>query len=179
MKPWVKWSLIGFVGLAMIGQIAESLKSPEEKAAEQAKKAADTALREAAREANSAAEKEQKAAAQQAKLEQAAREIEALPNYSAREIAADYEANTVAADQKYKDKMFKITGRVSDINTDFTGDPYITMGGTNSFMQPQFSFNKDSLGQLAKIKKGMTLTIACKGRGDVVKMPVSGDCQLL
>src|SRR6476659_3123546 len=56
--------------------------------------------------------------ADQAQNEIVANETDALPTYSAMEIGKAYDANTVAADAKFKDKRFKVTGVVTDINTD-------------------------------------------------------------
>ena len=102
-----------------------------------------------------------------------------LPTYTAMQIANDYEANTISADQKYKGSRFKIKGSVTNINTDFAGDPYITLGGPNEFMEPQFSFDKSELNQLAQLKKGMRITVACTGRGDVIKIPMQKECRLV
>lgn len=102
------------------------------------------------------------------------------PTVTARDIALAYAENTVAADQVYKGRRFRVTGVVRDINTDFMGDPYLTLkGGQNEFMEPQFKFTKDDAQDLAKLRKGHKVTLECTGRGDVIKTPVSGDCRLL
>lgn len=116
----------------------------------------------------------------QLKAEQEAREIEALPLYKASELARAYADNTVAADQEFKGKRFKVTGTVDAINTDFLGKPYVSLrGGVNQFMEPQFAFDKDQVDDLAELRKGMKVTLVCTGRGDVAKTPMSRDCNLL
>ena len=95
----------------------------------------------------------------QLKAEQEAREIEALPLYKASELARAYADNTVAADQEFKGKRFKVTGTVDAINTDFLGKPYVSLrGGVNQFMEPQFAFDKDQVDDLAELRKGMKVT---------------------
>ena len=106
-------------------------------------------------------------------------EIVNIPIVTSVQLASDYEKNTISADEKYKGKQFKISGRVTDINTDFLGNPYITMTGTNQFLQPQFKFPSDQKSQLATLQKGMNLTLLCTGAGDVVKTPMSEDCQIV
>lgn len=107
-------------------------------------------------------------------------DVASLPEVSAKEIAVAYNENTVSADMRFKDKQFKVSGTVADINTDFTGDPYITMrGGVNEFMEPHFDFDKSALQQLAGLKKGMKVTLRCTGGGDVAKTPMSKDCSIL
>lgn len=108
-----------------------------------------------------------------------AQALETLPSYTSRELAEAYESNAVAADQKFKGKRFKVSGKVTNISTDFLGRPYLTMQGLNQFMEPQFSFAKSALDQIARINKGMTLTLVCEGNGDIAKTPMSSNCQIL
>jgi len=106
--------------------------------------------------------------------------VASLPEVSAMDIAAAYHENTVSADMRFKDQRFKVSGTVAEINTNFMGDPYITMrGGVNEFMEPQFEFDKSAMQQLAGFKKGMKVTLRCTGRGDVAKTPMSNDCTIL
>lgn len=173
MKKVWKWSLIAFFGLVAMGMVIEAAKSPEQKMAEAAEREAQKAHREQERAAAKAAE--------QAAEEEAARQaIDALPSYSATELARAYDANTVAADQKFKGQTFKVTGTIADINTDIMGNPYVTMrGGVNQFLEPQFAFDKDSANQLAELSKGMKVTLMCTGKGDIAKTPMSDDCIIL
>ncbi len=157
MKKVLKWFGIFVAVLFVIGVIANKDESAADKATTEASNAARVA--------------EERATQAQA--------LAALPTITSIQLAEDYEENTLAADQKYKGKQFKVTGRVADINTDLFGDPYIMMEGTNIFMQPQFAFDKDAGEQLAKLRKGMKLTLACRGKGDIAKTPVSDKCQIL
>lgn len=161
MKKLIKWALMGFVGLVILVLLIDSGKSPEEKKAE----AAAAAQGEAAAAAEKAA--------------QAKKEMESLRQVTVDELAQAYEDNTVAADQQFKGKQFKISGTVVDINTDLMGNPYITLNGGNEFMRPQFSFDKTDLEQIAKLKKGNKVTMVCEGRGDIAKTPMSGSCIFL
>ncbi|WP_303846829.1 OB-fold protein [Aeromonas sobria] len=102
--------------------------------------------------------------------------IDALPVITSQALSAAYDENTVAADQKFKGKQFKVKGTVTEISTDIMGDPYITLKGTNMFQEPQFQFDKDATDQLARLKKGMTVVLICTGRGDIAKTPMSDDC---
>jgi len=103
-----------------------------------------------------------------------------LPSYTASDLARDYNDNTVAADQKYKGKKYKVSGAVVDISTDFLGKPYITLrGGVNEFMEPQFSFVRGQDKALAALKRGDRVTLICTGSGDVAKTAMSESCTLL
>lgn len=102
-----------------------------------------------------------------------------LMDVTADELAKAYDANTVAADQRFKGVRFKVHGTVGDINTDMFGNPYVTLhGGVNEFMEPQFQFDESQKGELAKLKKGAVVTLICTGQGDVAKTPMSDSCTL-
>ena len=104
-------------------------------------------------------------------------QVEPLPEYSAQQMAADYERNTVAADQRYKGKRFKVSGVVDSINTSLFGNPYVTLrGGVNQFMEPQFELDSAHRNYAAGLQQGMRISLACRGRGDVAKTQMSDAC---
>lgn len=106
-----------------------------------------------------------------------AQQAQPLPEYSAQQMAAEYERNTVAADQRYKGKRFKVTGVVDSINTSLFGNPYVTLrGGVNQFMEPQFELDSAHRNYAAGLQQGMRISLACRGRGDVAKTPMSDEC---
>lgn len=179
MKPWVKWSLIGFAGVVALGTVIDATKSPEEKAAEEAQKVAAAQKMEDDRKAEESAQAQRKAEKDAAAREELKRALASLPKYSSRDIAADYEANTVAADMKYKGKEFKVTGKITEISTDITGDPYIVLNGVNMFLGPRLHFSKDYLQAISTAKKGMSITVYCEGAGDVLKAPMLHECRFL
>lgn len=183
MKKFFKWAGIALGTLFAIALIGSALESPEQKAARQAEAEQRTTAFQAEKEKQASAIKltaDQRAAFTDLEIRaKNASEISALETVTAKEIAQAYEDNTVAADQKYKGKRFAVKGRVTNINTDFTGAPYITMGGVNEYAEPQFGFDKESSHQLASVKKGSILTLVCKGKGDVMKTAMSDSCKIL
>jgi hypothetical protein len=156
----LKWLAFGFFGLIALGMVIEANKTPEQKAAD------------------AAAQAEQQVQQQQQATDQARQEMAALPTITANALAKAYHNNTVAADQQYKGKKFKVSGVIADISTGFSGEPYITLrSGVNSFMEPQFQFGDDaSTEAIAKLKKGNKITLICVGGGDIAKTPMSNDC---
>lgn len=162
MKALIKTVFIVVGGLFVLTTISNALKSPEETAAEKA------------------AREDLQYVQAQAKYYADLKTVSDMPLITAQTLASAYEANTVAADARFKGKRFKINGTVSDINTDFTGAPYVTLrGGVNQFMEPQFGFEKSESEQLVSLRKGSKVTFVCTGRGDVAKTPISKDCNLL
>lgn len=96
---------------------------------------------------------------------------------TAQQLAQAYDRNTVAADQQFKGKRFKVTGVVESINTDMFGNPYVTLrGGVNQFMEPQFELDDAHASYAAGLQSGMRISLICTGRGDVAKTPMSKDC---
>lgn len=96
---------------------------------------------------------------------------------SAQQLAQAYDRNTVAADQQFKGKRFKVTGVVESINTDLFGNPYVTLrGGVNQFMEPQFQLDDAHANYAAGLQSGMRISLICIGGGDVAKTPMSKDC---
>ncbi|HGO9723690.1 TPA: hypothetical protein ACLECI_002299 [Pseudomonas aeruginosa] len=102
---------------------------------------------------------------------------EPLHEYTAQQLAQAYDRNTVAADQQFKGKRFKVTGVVDSINTDLFGNPYVTLrGGVNQFMEPQFQLDEAHANYAAGLQSGMRISLLCTGRGDTAKTPMSKDC---
>ncbi|AZM86873.1 hypothetical protein CAZ19_31315 [Pseudomonas aeruginosa] len=102
---------------------------------------------------------------------------EPLREISAQQLAQAYDRNTVAADQQFKGRRFKVTGVVDSINTDLFGNPYVTLrGGVNQFMEPQFELDDAHANYAAGLQSGMRISLICTGRGDVAKTPMSKGC---
>lgn len=100
-----------------------------------------------------------------------------LHKVSAQQLAQAYDRNTVAADQQFKGKRFKVTGTMDSINTDMFGNPYITLrGGVNQFMEPQFELKKSHANYAATLQRGMRISLICTGGGDIAKIPMSQNC---
>jgi len=162
LKKFLKWVALAFVALVVLGMLVERFESPGSK------------------QARLAAKQQREADKAQAAQEQAQQEAAQMPTITPNDLVDAYEANTVAADQRFKGRKFKVTGTVNDINTDFTGNPYLVLRANgNPFMLPQFGFDDAANEQLAKVRKGAKVTLICVGRGDVGKVPMAGQCLLV
>lgn len=154
MKKVLKYGAIVFSLLIVFSVIINSVKSPEQKAAEVAQRAEN-------------------------KKQEMIKDSENLSTITPHDLAVAYHENTVFADQQFKNKRFKISGFVVDINTDVMGNPYITMrGGINEFLEPQFKLDESDSAKIATLKKGSKITLICVGNGDVAKTPMS-DCSMI
>ena len=96
---------------------------------------------------------------------------------SAATLLAAYEANEVAADEKFSGKLIEVTGVIDSISKDIMGDPYVTLGSGKDFAHVQAMFPADAAKQLAGLRKGQTLTVQCTCGGKVMNV-IGKDCVL-
>ena len=85
----------------------------------------------------------------------------------ARQIVADYTANEVLADQKYKGKLIEVTGAIDSISKDLFDRPFVTVGsGEELELTVQCSLRNDQEGNAAKLFKGETVRVRghCGGK---------------
>lgn len=81
------------------------------------------------------------------------------------QLFAEYEANDIAADRKYKGKVLQMTGTVDTISRDLLDTIYVTLkAGNATFVQIQCFFDDGSEDAVAKLSSGQSLTI--RGRCD-------------
>jgi hypothetical protein len=98
---------------------------------------------------------------------------------TAEELYAAYEANQVAADAQYKDKILKVTGVINSIGKDILDTPYvvITGGGEYEVWGVQCMFGKKDESELAQLTKGQIVTIQGKCSGYLINVLLD-DCSL-
>lgn len=98
---------------------------------------------------------------------------------SAATLIAAYEANEVAADEKFSGKLIEVTGVIDSISKDILGDPYVTLGSGKDFefAHVQAMFPADAAKQLTGLRKGQTLTVQCICGGKVMNV-IGKDCVL-
>lgn len=83
---------------------------------------------------------------------------------SANRLFKEYEANQVAADEKYKDKILEISGIVDDIGKDIADQIYVALkvGGEYEISVVQCYFSGEHTSEAAQLKKGQKITIKGK-----------------
>lgn len=89
-------------------------------------------------------------------------------------LSAEYKANEVAADLKYKGKRLTVTGTVASINKDFTDSVWVGLSTDNEFMPIHAEGFRPS--QVAELKKGDRIQITCTGAGMFVGDPFLKNC---
>ncbi len=100
---------------------------------------------------------------------------------TADELLKSYKENELAGDQKYKDKLLIVTGKLDSIQSGIGDSPFILLkaGGDMEFNKPQAHFDKSQSADLAKLKKGTAIKIQCTGNGEIAGAPMLKDCKVL
>ena len=80
----------------------------------------------------------------------------ATMDVNADDLYKAYEANEVAADEKYKGKLVKVHGFVKNIGKDILDNPYVVLGGEGFLdgVQCTFPDNASSKKSLSEMNKG-------------------------
>ena len=83
------------------------------------------------------------------------------PSYtlSANQLYNEYNSNEVAADSKYKGKVFIVTGTIQDIGKDIMDDAYIVIGGGGFLDGVQCTFTKGEQSSVARLSKGQQVRV--------------------
>jgi hypothetical protein len=89
----------------------------------------------------------------------------------------DYQANEVAADNKYRNKRLLVTGVVDEITKDFLDTPIVTLMTGSEFFYVSASFPKDDI-KVAELSKGWQVTLECRGQGMILGTPFLDRCSV-
>lgn len=103
------------------------------------------------------------------KAETAAPPVAAV-EVTSQQLCADYDANEISADEKYKGKTLKITGTVDNIAKDLTDTMYVTLTSGQPLTRTQCYFDDSAKDQLGKLTKGQALTVEGKCNGKMMNI---------
>ena len=96
---------------------------------------------------------------------------------SADNLYAEYDANEVSADGKYKGHQVIVTGTVQKVAKDILGSPYVIISGTDMLAGVQCVFPKNAESRLSGLSKGDKVTISGTVKGKMMRVLMS-DCSL-
>ena len=94
---------------------------------------------------------------------------------SAETYYADYDANEVSADSKYKDKQIKITGTVAGVRKSF-GSVYVDLESSNPYLQVYCELKDEA--DAASVSKGSRISLVGMGGGKPL-LPTVDDCVIV
>lgn len=97
---------------------------------------------------------------------------------TARDLAAAYDANEVAADQKFKGKTVLISGRVESVDSGPFDSPIVSLAGGGEFGERQVWMYDVSKESAASLSKGQSIKALCKATGESMSFPTLSKCVL-
>jgi hypothetical protein len=85
---------------------------------------------------------------------------------SAAQLTAEYEANEIDADRKYKNRILIVSGKVVHVGKDIINNMYVTISGEKEFgiVSAQCMFDDDWVIRLSNLREGDNVTV--QGRCD-------------
>lgn len=95
---------------------------------------------------------------------------------SAQQLHADYHKNEVAADDKYKGKLVRVSGTVQSIDKDAFGSMIVRLATGNQFEAVMATMQDGAKTKVASMAKGQAVTLNCEGAGAVIGSPSLRDC---
>lgn len=96
---------------------------------------------------------------------------------TARQYEAEYDANEIAADRNYRGQKLLVTGRISSIDMDFTGDGVITLQGSG-LMGVHATLSDKAKTSAASLVKGRSISLVCVGGIRVASISSLDHCEL-
>jgi putative nucleic acid binding protein/zinc ribbon protein len=98
---------------------------------------------------------------------------------SAAELCRQYEANSIAADLKYKGKLLEVSGEIKDINKDIVNTIYVVLDSRNpeSITDAQLYFSDAYEKEAASLSKGEYFAAICRCDGKFMNVMLK-DCEM-
>lgn len=112
---------------------------------------------------------------QPTKTEEVKKPEETVLKISAKQLFADYKANEIAADGKYKGKLLEITGTVETLGKDIINDPYVALQSGELISSVQCMLKDGEETRAATLSKGDTITLRGRGASYLVNVLIR-DC---
>jgi hypothetical protein len=98
---------------------------------------------------------------------------------SAPELCREYEANSIAADLKYKGKLLEVSGDIKDINKDILNSIFVVLDSRNpeSITDAQLYFSDAHEKEAASLSKGDYFGAVCRCDGKFMNV-ILKDCEV-
>lgn len=94
------------------------------------------------------------------------------------QLHAEYSANEVAADMKFKNIVLNVHGVIQDITKNLFDTPFVTLRTDQMFFNVLCKFNDDDLSTLAHLSKGTMVSITGKCVGMFMHSVILENCLL-
>lgn len=93
------------------------------------------------------------------------------------ELAAAYEENEVAAQERFGTQPLLVSGAVKGITLDFMDNAVVQMAGVNQFLDVQATLDDKSVA--AALKKGQEVRLLCRKVTEVISAPMLSSCEVV
>jgi hypothetical protein len=124
-----------------------------------------------------AVEREAEQAAEAERQEQEAQERrDSAVKVTAAQLAAAYENNEAAAQQKFGGKLVEVTGVIDGVELDISDDPVVKLATSNQFLSASVYLTEETQGQAASYSKGEQRTFLCEDVSEVISIPQLKEC---
>ena len=97
---------------------------------------------------------------------------------TANALFAEYKANEVAADAKYKGKIVIVSGVIQKIGKDVLDQAYIVIGGKGFLDGVQCTFAESQNASIARLSKGQKVTVKGEVKGKMMGHILVSKCSL-
>lgn len=91
----------------------------------------------------------------------------------------DYDANEIAADERYKGRQVRVTGRVLGVEKNLHGAGVLELVSGNALFRTLATLTLQETPRAAGLTRGDTVVVQCTGAGRSMRMPQLDDCELL
>lgn len=96
---------------------------------------------------------------------------------TAKALAAMYDANEVAADDKIGGRKVEVNGVVQSIDKDFTGSVVVLLQSGNDFMPARFGMEETEKSKASRLIKGQAVSITCDKMMFLIGSPSGRSCR--
>lgn len=98
---------------------------------------------------------------------------------SAYALSQEYDANKVAADAKYKDKVLEMSGVIDEVGKDILDAPYVKLEGINMFAGVQCFFSTSDEPLLAELSEGQSITLRGRVSSELIGSVIVKGCKIV
>lgn len=95
---------------------------------------------------------------------------------TARTLVAEYSKNEVGADERFKEKRVRVTGKIESVGKDISDEPYVALSGGDELRSVQLFFADPKHANLGGLRRGQALTAICEVDGLMGNVLLK-DCQ--
>jgi len=95
---------------------------------------------------------------------------------TALDLARAYAGNEVDAQMAFGNKVLDVTGTISGVEFDSSGDPVVKMIGVDQFLPVQARFETRYERSLRALSRGERITLQCTSITEIITEPMLSDC---